>query len=148
MDNTTAKDYIGIEMRAQKANIYGRSGNLELPYSENDTIELEFNISNKFDKIPMIMGYEDGVPSRPLVYNDSFSFEQNNPKEIVLGSPDCDLYIYRFKVYNRALSNEDILKNFIADARTPDELIRRYTRNQIYDENGKLTPESVAKACP
>lgn len=148
IDNTTEKDYIGIEMRAQSANIYGKNGNLDVTYSEDDVIEFEFNISKNSEEVPMIMSYEDGVPSRPLVYDSTFSFEQNNPKEIVLGSPDCDLHIYRFKVYNTSLSNIDILNNFIADARTPEELIARHTRNQIYNDDGKLTPESVAESCP
>ena len=150
VDNTTEKDHIGIEMRAQKANIYGKNGNLELIYSEDDVIELEFNISQSSNDVPMIMGYEDGVPSRPLVYDSTFSFQQNSPKEITLGSKDCecDLYIYRIKAYNTALSNIDILNNFIADARNPEDVVTRYTRNQIYTKENKLTPTSVAEACP
>ena len=148
IDNTTDKDHIGIEMAAHNANIYGKNGMLELAYSEEDTIEFEFNISKNTEAVPMVMGYEDGVPSRPMVYDNTFSFQQNTPKTISLGSPDCDLYIYRFKVYNTSLSNTDILKNFIADARTAEDMISRYNRNQIYDENQMLTAESVAESCP
>ena len=148
IDNTTNKDHIGIEMRPQVANIYGQNGNLELAYSEDDAIEFEFNISKYTDKVPMIMGYEDGVPTRPMVYDSSYNFTQNTPKEITIGSPDCDVYIYRFKVYNTSLSNTEILSNFIADARDVESLISRYTRNQIYDINNKLTAETLAEKCP
>lgn len=148
LDNTTEKDHIGIKMGAQGANIYGQSKNLELVYSEDDTIEFEFNISKNTDDVPMIMGYEDGVPSRPLVYDSTFSFTQNDPKPITLGSPDCDVYIYRFKVYNTSLTNVEILSNFIADARSVDDMISRYNRNQIYDKNNKLTAEALAEKCP
>ena len=148
IDNTTDKDHIGLVMGAHSANIYGKNGNLELAYSEEDAIEFEFNISKNTEAVPMVMGYEDGVPSRPMVYDSTFSFQQNTPKTITLGSPDCDLYIYRFKVYNTSLSNVDILKNFIADARTAEDMISRHNRNQIYDENKMLTAESVASSCP
>jgi hypothetical protein len=148
LDNTTEKDHIGIKMGVQGANIYGQSKNLELVYSEDDTIEFEFNISKNTDDVPMIMGYEDGVPSRPLVYDSTFSFTQNDPKPITLGAPDCDVYIYRFKVYNTSLTNTEILSNFIADARSVNDMISRYNRNQIYDKNNKLTAEALAEKCP
>lgn len=149
LDNTTDKDHIGLKMGVHAAHIYGQSGNLELSYSEEDLIEFEFNISKNTEKVPMVMGYEDGVPSRPMVYDDeTYSFTQSTPKVITIGSPDCDVYIYRFKVYNTSLTNTDILNNFIADARSAEEMIDRYNRNQIYDENHKLTPDAFAEKCP
>lgn len=148
LDNITDKDHIGVEMGVHAAHVYGKSGNLELAYSEEDVIEFEFNISKDTEAVPMVMGYEDGVPSRPMVYGSSHSFKQNTPKVITLGSPDCDLYIYRFKVYDTSLSAVSILRNFIADARTVDEMIARHDRNQIYDENQKLTAEVLAEKCP
>lgn len=148
LDNTTDRDHIGFEMGIHNAYVYGQSGSLELAYSEEDVIEFEFNISKNTEKVPMVMGYEDGVPSRPMVYDDTYSFTQSTSKVITLGSPDCDVFIYRFKVYNTSLTATDILNNFIADARTAEEMISRYNRNQIYDENHKLTPEALAEKCP
>lgn len=148
VDNTTAKDHVGITMGVHSATIYGKNGQLDLAYSEEDVIEFEFNISKETSAIPMVMGYEDGVSSRPMVYNSTHAFKQETPKEITLGSADCDLYIYRFKVYDTTLSAVNILNNYIADARTTDEMLERYNRNQIYDSYNKLTPETLAKKCP
>jgi hypothetical protein len=149
IDNTTDKDHIGVKMGVQSATIYGKDVSLDLAYSEEDVIEFEFNISRDSEAVPMIMGYEDGVPSRPVVYNTkTSSFQQNSAKFITIGSPDCDIYIYRFKVYETSLSASEILRNFIADARTAEEMVERHLRNQIYDENQKLTPEALAEKCP
>ena len=151
LDNPTEKSHVGVEMRAHEATIYGTTDSLELVYSEEDLIEFEFNISkynSDSNALNMVMGYEDGVPTRPLVYNSACSFKQNSAKTITLGSDDCDLYIYRFKIYNTSLAAETILKNFIADARTPSEMVARFERNRIYDENETLTPMSVAESCP
>lgn len=148
LDNTTDKDHIGIRMNVHSANIYGQNGNLELSYSENDIIEFEFNISAATETVPMIMGYEDGVSTRPMVYDSTYTFKQNTPKPVTFGSTDCDVHIYRMKAYNTSLTNVDILNNFITDARTTTEMRARYTRNQIYDENQNLTPDVLAEKCP
>ena len=148
MDNTTDSDHIGIQMDVHEAFIYGQAGKLDLSYSEEDIIEFEFNISKNTEDIPMVMGYEDGVSTRPMVYDDSYNFTQNTPKVISLGSDDCDLHIYRFKVYNTSLTDRGILNNFIADARNAEEMVSRYDRNQIYDENGQLNPDILAEKCP
>ena len=148
MDNTTDTDHIGIRMDVHEACIYGQAGKLDLSYSEEDIIEFEFNISKNTEAIPMVMGYEDGVSTRPMVYDDSHNFTQNTPKVISLGSDYCDLHIYRFKVYNTSLTDRGILNNFIADARNAEEMVSRYDRNQIYDENQKLDPDVLAEKCP
>ena len=148
MDNTTGSDHIGIQMDAHEAFIYGQAGGLNLPYSEDDIIEFEFNISKNTEAVPMVMGYEDGVSTRPMVYDDSYNFTQNTPKTISLGSEYCDLHIYRFKVYNSSLTAKGILNNFIADARNAEEMVSRYERNQIYDENQNLDPDILAEKCP
>ena len=148
IDNTTDSDHIGIQMDVHETFIYGQAGRLHLPYSEEDVIEFEFNISKNTEAIPMVLGYEDGVSTVPMVYDDSHNFTQNTPKVISLGSEDCDLHIYRFKVYNTSLTDRGILNNFIADARNAEEMVARYNRNQIYDENGGLDPDILAEKCP
>lgn len=142
-------DNIGIEMKAHEATICAETGSLPLPYAEEEIIEFEFNITPSNESPSMIMGYEDGVSTRPLIYDSTHNLQQyqGNRKTISLGSPDCDLYIYRFKVYNTSLSDRDILNNFIADARSAEEMISRYDRNQIYKE-GILDPDYLAEACP
>lgn len=144
----TDSSKVGIQMNIHKAYIYASADSLYLPYSEEDVIEFEFNITKNTEEIPMVMGYEDGVASRPLVYGESHNFTQINPQIITIGSEDCDVLIYRFKVYNTGLTDRGILNNFIADARSAEEMIARYKRNQIYDENNLLTPEILAERCP
>ena len=138
---------IGLQMNVHEAYIKSSAKSLYVPYSEGDIIEWEFNIAKDTD-IPIVMSYEDGTPCRPMSYTSDHSFTQETPVPITIGSPDCDVLIYRMKAYNTSLSSEAILSNFIADARTATEIVARYRRNQIYDENNALTPESVADACP
>ena len=151
IEQTTSEDgtstSVGIDMKVENAKIYAQNKEIFVPYCEDDIIEFEFNI-NKDTEIPLLMTYEDGVANRPLIYASDSSFMQIAPKPIVIGSADCDVHVYRMKAYDTSLTDKEILSNFIADARNADEMISRYNRNQIYDENGALTPEVLAEKCP
>lgn len=138
---------IGLQMNVHEAYVRSSADSLYIPYSEEDIIEFEFNIG-KDSEIPMVLSYEDGTPGRPMIYTTDHTFTQNDPAPIVIGSTDCDVRIYRMKAYNTSLTSSAILKNFIADARTASDMIDRYNRNQIYNENNILTPESAAESCP
>ena len=143
---------VGLEMNTHEAYLKSSIDNLYIPYSEEDIIEFEFNINtldkDHSDATAIIMSYEDGVGLRPMIYDSTHRLYQYSPVPITIGSADCDVHIYRMKAYSSALTDSNILSNFIADARDSDEMISRYNRNQIYDENNALTPESVANACP
>lgn len=137
----------GIQMNVHEAYIRSSLKELYAPYSEEDIIEFEFNIEKDTD-IPIVMTYEDGTPYRPMSYTSDHSFTQTVPVPITIGSPNCDVFIYRMKAYSTSLTSKAILSNFIADARNADAMIARYNRNRIYDENNNLTPDSVAESHP
>ena len=149
--NGLADDKVGLVMNVHEAYINTSADELYVPYSEEDAIEFEYNIcpiGDGEDVTSYIMTYEDGVGLRPLLYDNNHVIKQYEPVEIVIGSPDCDVYIYRMRAYEFNLTDSDILQNFITDARTSDEMISRHDRNEIYDENGNLTPEILAERCP
>lgn len=148
----TDSNAVGLEMNVHEAYIRTSTNNLYFPYSEEDTVEFEYNINTLDTKdssaTSIVMTYEDGVGGRPIIYDNTHRLHQYAPVPISIGSNDCDVHIYRMKAYSASLTDSDILSNFIADARDSDEMISRYNRNQIYNENNALTPDSVANACP
>ena len=138
MDNN-----IGLDMKVEHATVYNSGGLLKSDYCEDTIIEYEFNI-NKDTDMMIVMSYEDGAPSKPCEYTETSSFKQSSPKPITIGSEDCDVFIYRMKAYSISLTDTDIKNNFIADARSAEEIIARYNRNQIYNEDGKLISTSAS----
>ena len=138
---------------------------LYFPYSEEDKIELDININKTGNREDFIMSYEDGVPSKAYSYETTqiLYHESGNESIIRIGSPDCDVYIYKFRVYDKGLSTSDILRNFIADGKTVTDKVNRYNRNSIYYDSTKpegqqftpyktgsavLDPEKLAEKMP
>lgn len=150
----------GIKMNVHEAYVY--SGNasassenpssLYSPYSEEDRIEYEYDIHpldiNDNTATSYIMSYEDGTMFRPIIFDNTNILQQRPASVISIGSDDCDVWIYRMKLYDASLSNKDVIDNFIADAPSGEEMYARYTRNQIYDEDNMLTPDHLAEVCP
>ena len=140
---TCLNNGIGLDMKVEYATVYDNGGSLKSNYCEDTIIEYEFNINRDTDMM-VVMSYEDGTPGKPYEYTETSSFKQTSPQPITIGSADCDVYIYRMKAYSNSLTDIDIKNNFIADARNADEIVRRYTRNQIYNENGGLVSTSTS----
>ena len=140
---TCMDDNIGLDMKVENATVYNSGGLLKSDYCEDTIIEYEFNI-NKDTDMMIVMSYEDGAPSKPYEYTETSSFKQTSPKPITIGSEDCDIFIYRMKAYSISLTDTDIKNNFIADARNAEEIIARYNRNNIYNEDGKLISTSAS----
>ena len=146
-DTTTSR---GIIMRAQDTIIQTSTDSISTPYCEDSFIEFEYDIwgvqaSNGGRRY--VMPWLDGVPASIGKYTDETLFGQ--AKNITIGSDDCDVYIYLVKVYNRHLSDEEHLANFIADATNSEEMLARYHRNDILDDaTGDISFTKLALANP
>lgn len=138
---------VGFKVTAQTCVLSSEQNKVSLPFCEDNYMELEFNILPDSEYKEMVM-WVDGIPSRVELYASSDSFTQAVPQYITIGSDDCDVWVYRMKSYTMNLTDDEILDNHIADAKNAEEMIDRYTRNDILDSSGNLDPDLLAEKCP
>ena len=138
---------IGLEAKAQTATLSSALASMDVPYCEDNYMELEFNILPDSEFREMLF-WIDAVPSRVKLYDDADNFTQTTPQYITIGSPDCDVWVYRMKSYRMNLTDDEILDNRIADAKNAEEMLSRYYRNQIMNAAGDLDPDILAQNCP
>lgn len=149
---------IGIKLDAQKA-LFSTSTypNFTSQYCENAYIELETEIwpdtgsSEQYPKNPgdrFLMIWIDGVPAGVKPFSPGEVFKQSNPKYITIGSDLCDTYIYVVKTYERRLTENEHLDNFIMDAPSTEEMLKRYRRNDILDNAGEISYERLVQQNP
>jgi hypothetical protein len=56
------------------------------------------------------MSYEDGVPSKVYAYSYGTGGDGlYHSNTIRIGSSNCDVYLYRLRIYNTSLDTDDIL---------------------------------------
>mgnify|MGYP000882482666 CR=1 FL=1 len=144
---TCVQGGVGLNIQAQKITLTSAQNTMELPTCEDDFMEFEFNILPDSQYKEMVL-WLDGIPCKVELYDGSDNFTQASPVGITIGSDDCDVLVYRMKTYSMNLSDDEILDNFIADAKNADEMIERYNRNNITDASGELNPDILAERCP
>lgn len=127
----------GIIIGAQQASLSSGSQVVDIPYCEESKIELDVNIEGTMkdaNDVPlgrsMALVWLKGVPSRAITYTSETW--DNSTGEVIIGSDYCDIWIYRIKAYNSALSKVSIINNYIADCGNTSEMLARYARNEFY----------------
>lgn len=107
------------------------------------TITIEPQTLNRFIKF-----YVNGVLCGVEQYVENDNFKQAIPQNITIGSDTCGLDLYKLRFYNRNLSDDEQLNNFICDRSTITERIAAQERNNIYDTSGTLTISSLPPTIP
>lgn len=135
----------GIEMNAQETIFGTTAGTLYTNYAEHSYIEYEAEIWPNGSKDRYIMTWVDGVPNGVAAYTSyDFNYHTNN---IIIGSDDCDVHIYLVKAYETNLSISNHMRNFIMDAPNSSEIMKRYNRNNILDNN-EISWQKLVKQNP
>lgn len=138
---------IGLVLQAQQAILSSELKSVAIPYCEEKQIEMDINIeASNENKLATV--WLRGVPSRGFNYTASDNWVQANPALLKIGSADCDIWIYRMKMYSNSLTRYEVLDNFIADCGNVEEMVNRYLRNAIYNDNGTININSLATARP
>ena len=88
----------------------------------------------------------DGIPSKVDKYQPSMLVQSENA--MVIGSDHCDVWVYAIRCYNSKLSDTDMIQNYIASGSTTADKISRSITNDVFDSNGKITPETLHAAVP
>lgn len=140
-------DGIGIQLGANGGTARSEQNTLTVQYAENSYTEFEFDVRPD-STFRYIQTYLDGILTSTNVYAADDNFTQANKKNIVIGSDDCDVYIYMVKVYETYLTTDNHIENFIADAPNAQEMVLRYERNDILADNGEISYEKLAAKNP
>ena len=144
-----------LNYTAQQAQFSSEAGSdFITQYCEGSYIELETEIwpdqadngNRPGDRF--LMFWVDGVPAGVKIFTNGSSFVHTNPQPIVIGSNECDVYVYIAKIYEKRLSTLEHLNNFILDAPNVNEKITRHSRNDILGSNNEISYEKLVAKNP
>lgn len=140
-------DGIGLKITPQMVEFAGAQTNLSTVYKDNEHLRLSIVIEKQSEN-RLILVYINGIMSRAIQYASGERFSQLNPVDISIGSDSCGIDIYNIRVYDNDLNRQQVLDNWIADTQVGSVMLERFTRNNVYDAYGAITPSNLLASMP
>ena len=146
---TYSNENRGIKVTPQVASIRSQQSFLSTQYKEDEHVRITFVIEpNTADMHRIIWMYINGVASGAMQYPTGDDFAQKTPSYITIGSSEAIVDIYNIRVYNAALTNRQVVNNWIADTPDAAEKAYRFSHNQVLNEQDQVTPASLLIGAP
>lgn len=137
----------GFELTAQKALLKSEQSEISTQYKEDEHVRVSFVIEKRAEN-RLIYCYINGVMSGTVQYPVDDDFAQVTPVDISIGSNDCTIDLYCIRVYDNDLTRHQLLNNWIADTQDVDEMLDRYTHNNVFDAYGSIVIGQLPKDLP
>lgn len=135
----------GIILRANEGEIRlnNQAGQI-FRYCEESRIDMSILVEAECEQRVATI-WLDGIPSQVKKYSSNLLVQDES--RMIIGSTECDVWIYAIRVYNSELDKSDMMQNYIASGKTTAEKVARYKTNNIYDQK-KITPAKLHQAMP
>lgn len=137
----------GFSITAQQLRLVSEQSELGTRYKENEHIRVTF-VAEKKSENRLLLCYINGIMSGAVQYPEDDDFSQATPVGISIGSNECTTDIYTIRAYDNSLTRHQVLDNWIADTQKSNDRLARYTRNDIYDEYGRVVISKLPSDLP
>ena len=138
---------IGIEVTADNATLNSNLAKVDCHFNDERKIRVSFTIESR-SEYRMMSVYLDGVLTSCKQYVTTDNFQQTNPVEITIGSPYCSVDLYTVRAYSTALTQNEIISNYICDKADVTEKATLYDANNLYDISMNLDYGKVKTKIP
>ena len=146
-------DGTGFVITAQEARMVTRGkSELSMKMAAGEVYEVAFvsfpkstDGSSDYEKrnTEMVYLYINGIMSGSVQRSTSDSVYQASPAYIGLGSDGATTNVYLMRAYGTYLSDSQVLETYMIDQDSADGMMALYESNDVIDENGNVTVDSV-----
>lgn len=146
-------DGTGFVVTSQEARMTTRGNStLSMKMAAGETYEVAFvsfpkstDGSSEYEKLntEMVYLYINGIMSGSVQRSTSDSIYQASPAYIEMGAEGATLDVYLLRAYTGYLSDSQVLDCYMVDQDSADGMMGLYESNDVIDENGNVTVDSV-----
>lgn len=112
---------------------------------ENNRISFIINRRESGNNAGFVFIYVNGILSGAAEYSNTATIRVT--KNIVFNG-SSDVLLKQIVIYDKPLSSDEVLNNFILYRDSISEMLSIYNRNNVTTEDGQLSPEKIVNALP
>lgn len=133
-----------VQFQSEEGETITRDLGLKMPLASGAFYQLAIVITPESDR-RVVSLYINGVLSKADVYTDT-AFSQRTPQDIVFDSAGADLDVRSLRIYNTALSDDEVLNNYITDRPELDEMLELQKRNDVLSsDTGDISMQKLVQ---
>jgi hypothetical protein len=144
-------DGVGIVIYATKVSMTSADGvTIETEYKSDENVRIAFVINRSTGSTHQCMSfiYANGILSR----GDKWALTDSYTSNALLkfqATDGAELSLKSIRIYNDALSSDNILNNYILYRDTVEEMMEIYDRNDVYEDNRDIfSPTKMSSRLP
>ena len=129
-------DGVGFQMTTQEAKIRTTAGTeVSTKFASGTNYKIAFVVSGKGGN-RLLQLYVNGILSGSVRFASTDSMIQQTPANIRVLSDDADVELRNLRIYDRAISDDEELSNYIVDRKTSDEMVVLFQSNAVMNDEG------------
>lgn len=144
----TTDDGVGLLITASEVKLTASDKSVvstKFKSGENNRISFVINRNENDTNACLMFIYVNGIICGATNYARSANIRC--AKNIIFNS-DVDVLLKQIRIYDKALTSDEILNNYILYRDTVSEMLSIYSRNDIYDALSEIDPEKIVNFLP
>lgn len=126
----------GFQVTAQEARMLASGGSeVSTLFASDVDLKIAFVINPKSSK-RLLELYVNGIRCGGKQYASTESFRQEEAATITAYSDAADVELKNLRIYNRGLTDDEVLDNFFVDRPTADEMVMLFRKNDVMNDEG------------
>ena len=106
---------------------------MQTKFAPDMWLKIAFVVQSKADN-RLLQLYVNGIRDRAQQYGSAASLMQPDPQTIRIASDAADVEVRNIRIYGRALTDDEILSNYIVDRINTDDMVILFQRNDVLND--------------
>lgn len=137
----------GFKIASQYAQLNSEQSEVSMQFKEDEKVRVSFVIEPK-NLNRLIYVYVDGIMCGVIQYPDDDNFQQSPAVGITIGAETSGIDVYRIYLYDKGLTRNEIISNYIADRATLTERKAAQERNDILNVSEEIVISKLPSTLP